>query len=375
MEKKILIILTGGTICMKPSHSGYIPSSGFLEEGVSPKTSLNDGTQKIPLPAYPETPANEAITLPSLRTPKSRHGRHVRYCVLEFSTILDSSSINQTTWSLLATTISKNHPLFDGFIILHGTDTLAYTSSALSYLLTNLDKTVILTGSQTPIFELRSDGESNLLDSLMIAGHYTIPEVCLFFNRKLYRGNRCTKVSVNGYEAFASPNFPPLAVCQTDRIEVNWDLVLRNRDPEALRVEKPLEMGGIDILGVFPGMTAQRVGRGLSDEGLRGIVVLTFGAGNVPSSEGNSILGPLKEAAERGVVIVSVTQCLVGSVTPRYAPAAALEKMGVVPGWDLTLEATVTKLAFLFAQGRGQEEVKRLMTVPVRGEMTVKGKL
>lgn len=224
-EARVMIVMTGGTICMKRSPNGFVPARGFLEAGLAPRPSFNDGANPDDIPVVIERGAEKLHR--SLRTPISTYGKHVRYVVYEFDELLDSSSINANGWAQIAETIHWNYRTFDAFVILHGTDSLAYTCSALSFMLQNLGKPVILTGSQAPMFvvfalhshrllttsrlELQNDATDNLLGSLIIAGHFMIPEVCLFFNQKLFRGNRVTKVSASDFAAFASPNFPPLA--------------------------------------------------------------------------------------------------------------------------------------------------------------------
>ena len=202
-------MLTSGTICMMKSPNGFIPARGFLQSGMAPRPSFNDSSNPDNLVVVDD--GGTEVSHRSLRTPISRYHKHIRYAVFEFKELLDSSSIDNQGWSHIAQTIFRNYKLFDAFVILHGTDSLAYTCSALSFMLQNLGKPVILTGSQAPMLELQNDATDNLLGSLIIAGHFMIPEVCLFFNYKLLRGNRCTKISASDFEAFSSPNLPPLA--------------------------------------------------------------------------------------------------------------------------------------------------------------------
>lgn len=210
LESRVLIIMTGGTICMKRSPNGFVPARGFLESGMAPRPSFNDFSNPDDIVIVVDD--GTEVSHRSLRTPVSTYQKHVRYAVFEFQELLDSSSISSEGWSQIAQTIFRNYKLFDAFVILHGTDSLAYTCSALSFMLQNLGKPVILTGSQAPMLELQNDATDNLLGSLIIAGHFMIPEVCLFFNYNLFRGNRTTKVSASDFSAFASPNAPPLYV-------------------------------------------------------------------------------------------------------------------------------------------------------------------
>jgi 60kDa lysophospholipase len=294
-----------------------------------------------------------------------------RYAVLEFEELLDSSSIDSKGWTQIAKTIHQNYTLFDGFVVLHGTDSLAYTSSALSFMLQNLGKPVVLTGSQTPVADRRTDAIANLLDSIDLAGHFMIPEVCLCFSSRLFRGNRATKVSASAFDAFTSPNLPPLANITAMDTDVAWDMVYR---PTALRpfsIQTDLDLHHVACLRIFPGIKPQMVDAVLRTEGLRGLILETFGAGNAPGGADNAMTRVIQEAIQRGIVIVNVTQCLAGSVNPLYAPGVILGRAGVVAGADMTTEAALTKLSYLLALPNATpESVTREMSVSLRGEMT-----
>jgi len=295
--------------------------------------------------------------------------------VIEFEELLDSSSIDSKGWSQIAKTIARNYTLFDGFVVLHGTDSLAYTCSALSFMLQNLGKPVILTGSQIPFFERRNDALENLLNSLDIAGHFMIPEVCLCFNSKLYRGNRTTKISASAFDAFGSPNLPPLATITAMDMEVSWDLVTRPITLAAFSIQTNLDTNHVACLRIFPGIRPEMVAAVLFSSGLRGLILETFGAGNAPSGIDNAMTNIFRDAVERGIVIVNITQCLTGSVNPLYAPGMVLGRAGVVAGGDMTTEAALTKLAYLLAlPGATPDTVARDMSVPLRGEMTANNK-
>jgi lysophospholipase len=198
-----------------------------------------------PLPVMTSSTTQEF--LPSLRTPPSKYSRHVRYTLYEFPTLLDSSSISSAGWSQIATTIQNNYHLFDGFVVLHGTDSLAYTASALSFMCAHLGKPIILTGSQASIFALQSDAVDNLLGSLILAGTFMIPEVGLFFHHNLYRGNRTTKVSASSFDAFASPNCDPLAKVSAMGAEVNWSLIRKPRAIARFDVQTNLDIAHVSI--------------------------------------------------------------------------------------------------------------------------------
>ncbi|KAH7135468.1 asparaginase-domain-containing protein [Dendryphion nanum] len=369
-ESRILIIITGGTICMRKSKDGLIPARGFLKAGLAPRPCFNDGSYPEPLEIVTDdTGTRKAVQ--SLRCPISTYERRVRYCVLEFEKLLDSSSIDAAGWDQIAKTVYRNYQLFDGFVILHGTDSLAYTCSALSFMLHNLGKPVILTGSQAPMMELQNDAQDNLLSSLIIAGHFMIPEVCMFFNFKLFRGNRTTKVSADDFQAFASPNLAPLATVTSTRTNVQWNLVYRPTVAEPFSIQTKLDTAHVACLRIFPGMRPEMVDAVLRLEGIKGLILETFGAGNTPGGPDSAMTRILADAVKRGIVIVNVTQCLSGSVSALYAPATILGRAGVVFGQDLTSEAALTKLAYLLAlPDATPEEVAKRMSVSIRGELT-----
>lgn len=292
--------------------------------------------------------------------------------MLEFQHLLDSSSIDSHGWVQIATTIHKNYQLYDAFIVLHGTDSLAYTSSALSFMLNNLGKPVILTGSQAPIHSLQTDATDNLLNSLIIAGHFLIPEVALFFSGSLYRGNRSTKVSADQFAAFASPNFPPLATITSSEVRVRWPEIYRPTEIAPFSLHQNLHTAHVACLRIFPGIKPEMIDAVLRVPGLRGLILETFGAGNAPGGPDNALINIFTNAVQRGVVIVNVTQCFTGSVNPLYAPAMILGKAGIVPGHDLTTEAALTKLSYLLAlPDVDAAEVTRWMSISLRGEMSV----
>ncbi|KAI7168066.1 asparaginase-domain-containing protein [Hortaea werneckii] len=350
---------------------------GFLKQCLGPRPSFNDGSYPEPLEII-TSPQGHRKAVQSLRTPISSYGRRVRYCVLEFDDLLDSSSVDARSWDQIARIIQQNYALFAGFVVLHGTDSLAYTSSALSFMLQNLAKPVILTGAQAPMMMLQSDAHDNLLGSLVIAGHFAIPEVCLYFNFKLLRGNRATKVATDDFDGFASPNMLPLATVGSSRTHVRWNLVLRrktaelrNGEEEKLEVQSELDTAPVACLRVFPGMTAQMVDLFLHTEGLRGLILETFGSGNTPGGPDSPFTRVLADAVSRGIVIVNVSQCLSGSVSSIYAPAMTLQRAGVTFGQDMTTEAALTKLAYLLAQpGAEVESVAEKMSVDIKGELT-----
>ncbi|GAB1517910.1 hypothetical protein RhiTH_000965 [Rhizoctonia solani] len=309
--------------------------------------------------------------LPSLVTPRSKavggNTKRVRYAILEWQPLLDSSNMRPEDWLAIATEIELNYSTYDGFIVLHGTDTMCYTSSALSFLLEDLGKTVIITGAQIPLSQLRNDGIENLLGALSIAGQYVIPEVCLYFNHTLFRGNRVSKVSSFDLNAFASPNFPPLVNVGID-IVVNWGEVIRSNSMQRFRAHKDMCVD-VATLRIFPGITTPIV-RAFLAPPLQGVVLETFGAGNAPQRP--DLLDALREACARGVVIVAISQCAKGSVSPAYDTGRTLAECGVVPGGDMTPECALAKLAYLLSKkDLTPEGVRELVSQPLRGELTL----
>lgn len=302
----------------------------------------------------------------------SAYSRHIRYGILEFHPLLDSSSISSYGWTEIANTVKENYHLFDGFVVLHGTDSLAYTASALSFMMSDLGKPVILTGSQASIFALQSDAVDNLLGSLIVAGTFVIPEVCLFFHHTLFRGNRTTKVSASSFEAFASPNCEPLAKVTSLGVEVNWSLVRRPTRIAEFAVTRYLDTAHVACLRIFPGIKPEMVDSVLRVPNLRGLILETFGMGNAPGGVDGSLTKVIRAAVEeRDIVVVNVSQCTNGFVSPLYAPGTALGRAGVVFGHDLTTEAALTKLSYLLALPHlSYADVTTRMSHSLRGEMT-----
>lgn len=309
--------------------------------------------------------------LPSLVTPRSvvpghGHTKRIRYAILEWNPLLDSSNMEMNDWIRIATEIELNYTSFDAFVVLHGTDTMSYTSSALSFLLEDLGKTVILTGAQIPLSQLRNDAVDNLLGALSIAGNFTIPECSLYFNHTLYRGNRVSKASSYDLNAFHSPNFPPLVNVGID-IVVNWNDVLRQTSLRRFRAYKEMSPH-VATLRLFPGMTGATA-RAFLAPPTRGIVLETFGAGN--ASQRPDVLAAFKDACDGGVVIVAISQCFKGSVSGNYETGQTLIQAGVVPGGDMTPECALTKLSYLLAKPElTAAEVRSLISIPLRGELT-----
>ena len=290
-----------------------------------------------------------------------------------FDPLIDSSDIEPSLWVKLAELIRRNYDAYDGFVVLHGTDTMAYSASALSFMLSNLDKPVIFTGSQLPIGQPRTDGKENIISSVEIAGsrepdgRATVPEVCIFFNSLLLRGNRSTKVDASGFEAFRSPNFPPLAEAGID-IRFNRDLI-RRPSGEAFSVSTEMDTA-VSILKVHPGITERVVEDILLGRRTRAVIIETFGCGNAPSRDW--FLDIVREASARGKILLNVTQCLRGSVNmDLYATGRALKDAGVLSGGDITTESALGKLFFLMGKSDDNEYVKAHLEQDLRGEISI----
>ena len=334
MKKKICIIYTGGTIGMVPSAEGYVPQpNSFL-------AVLND---------YREL----------------HHADMPDWDLIEFAPLLDSSNIAVKEWNKMAEAIEANYDQYDGFVVLHGTDTMAYSASALSFMLENLDKPVVFTGSQIPLCELRSDGRDNIINSIVIAASGKIHEVCLYFNGKLLRGNRSTKTSSDQFKAFTSPNAPLLADVG---ISITYhDNAIRQSEGGRFHVQRLKEIP-IGVLKIFPGIQIELF-ESIMTEKLKGVVLETFGAGNIPS-DSNALTTIIDKAYKSGTIIVVCSQCMRGSVSlGAYATSKALQEVEAVNGKDMTTEAAVTKLYYLFSKGLSKEAIRQQMSQNLRGEL------
>jgi L-asparaginase len=342
MSPKIFILYTGGTAGMKRSKDGYRPCSGYLQERLEQNPKFND-------PRVPQ------------------------FTIKEFDSLLDSANMTPAHWVQIAHEIYNNYDQYDGFIVIHGTDTMAYTASALSFMLENLGKPVILTGAQIPLAEVRNDAESNLLCALMVLAehHARMSEVFVCFDNSLYRGNRTTKVDADAFSAMDSPNFPKVATVGIS-IELNLDLLRAPpSDGTSLSV---VEMGDAAVAAVrlFPGIKAEYLSNMLLPP-VQGVVLECFGAGNVPSAD-KTLVGALTDAVNRNVVIAAVTQCIRGTADLRmYAAGRVLEQAGVVSGFDMTAEAALTKLSYLFDKGFSPAEIRVFIGSNLRGELTLPG--
>jgi L-asparaginase len=289
-----------------------------------------------------------------------------------FEEPIDSSDMSPEQWQDLARIIEDDYDDYDGFVILHGTDTMAFTASALSFMLENLGKPVILTGSQLPMEILRTDAKENLLTSIEIASSYRdgkalVPEVAIYFEYKLLRGNRTYKFNAEHFDAFRSDNYPPLGEIGVN-IHIHSDRVLPH-SKASLKVQGRTG-DGVSVLTLFPGIRRQEVERALRAEGLRVLLLRTYGAGNAPTYPWFRDL--LKNAIEEGISILNVTQCRAGPSMPGYYETSAeLQRIGVIDGHDLTLEAAITKSMVLLGNDPDQKELERMLAKPLRGELTL----
>lgn len=296
---------------------------------------------------------------------------NVRLSSASFKTPIDSSDMLPSHWVEMAEIIRSNYDSHDGFVILHGSDTLAYTASALSFMLEGLQKPVILTGSQLPIGMIRTDARENLITAVEIAamhqgGSAVVKEVAIYFEYKLYRGNRTTKVSAEAFEAFSSPNYPLLAEAGV-HITTNEKALLKS-EKQQLKVHTKFNTN-VGVLTLFPGINELQVEAVLNAKGLQAVVLQTFGSGN--ASQQPWFLGALRSAIDRGVLLLNITQCAKGRVEQgKYATSKALLDMGVIGGADMCLEAAVTKLMFVFGNYNDRPTIERLMKTSLQGELT-----
>ena len=289
---------------------------------------------------------------------------------------IDSSDMSPADWQWMASIINDNYDRYDGFVVLHGTDTMAYTASALTFMLSGLSKPVIITGSQLPIGEVRTDGEENLITALQIAAERSadglpmVREVAILFENYLWRGCRATKRSADNFNAFKSNNYPSLAKIGLG-IEYNQDALARPDTNAPLVLLDRLDPS-VMVIDLFPGLAQATLNHLLNTPGIKGVVLRTYGAGNTPTYRW--FIDAIRQAVDRGLIILNVTQCVNGTVRiNRYVSGDILASIGVISGYDITVEAAVPTLTPLFGRGISDTELRQALTEPIAGEMTVLG--
>jgi L-asparaginase len=335
-KTNIYIIYTGGTIGMKPTSHGYSPEPGFLGEYIQ-------------------------------NLPEFFHHSMPNFTLYEHSPLIDSSNMSPQHWQDIANIIQKEYENYDGFVVLHGTDTMAYTASALSFMFENLSKPVIVTGSQIPLSQLRSDGQHNLLNAMYLAAHFPIHEVTLFFNNQLFRGNRTTKVCADSFNAFDAPNHHVL-IESGIKIKVN-QAQIESPIQRRLRVQQ-IKPQAISILSLYPGIDFDWIAQVL-DQPIKALILMTFGAGNAPQDP--KLLKLLKKADSQQKITINLSQCMQGSVNMQsYAAGQALQNVGMISGLDMTKEASLAKIHYLLSGNHSYHEIKAKFGTSLRGELTEK---
>jgi L-asparaginase len=338
-KSKVLLIYTGGTIgMMQDAKSGQLKPFDFRHL-----------TQQIP----------------------ELNKFDIALSSVSFDKPIDSSDMQPAVWVSIAEMIEKNYQSHDGFVILHGSDTMSFTASALSFMLENLAKPVVLTGSQLPIGTIRTDGKENLITAIEIAaarekGKPIVPEVCIYFEYQLYRGNRTHKYNAEHFQAFQSANYPVLAEAGV-HLKYNH-AAIKKAGSKKLALRTALDPN-IAFLKMFPGITPAVVNGVLSSKGLKAVIIETFGSGNTTTQKW--FIDALSQAQKKGILLMNVTQCNAGKVEQgKYATSAALKNIGVIGGSDITAEAAVAKLMFILANSTSKKEAEKMLRSDLRGEMT-----
>lgn len=334
MKRRILILYAGGTIGMKPTNQGYVPMEGF-DRFLLDQLHIKAGAQ---LPAFD---------------------------LEELEQRIDSANLVPSDWSQIGQRLLDRWQKYDGFVVLHGTDTMAYTASALSFMLKGTNKPVVMTGSQIPLVETRTDALDNLVTAMILAANYQISEVCVYFNGRLMRGNRCIKMKSAGFDAFDSPNYPWLGQAGIN-IDIYQHLLLKGGDEDFFIPKYHSDC--IAIMQTYPGMSAHTADVLLNNSDLKGLILQTYGAGNPPDAN-SALIDVFEKALDRGVIILNITQCIHGAVSQgTYATGETLNRMGVISGKDLTLEAAFSKMHFLFGCDLSNNSLRHDLSRSLCGE-------
>lgn len=336
MKKRIYIIYTGGTIGMQQTDQGYQPHPDLLQEKMATISTLQD----------PEMP---------------NYDLHV--C----SQLIDSADATPQCWNNIAKIIHEHYDNYSGFIVLHGTDTMAYSASALSFMLKNLDKPIIFTGSQVPLANVRNDARENLVNAIYIASQFHIPEVCLYFKNHLFRGNRATKISSTRLQAFASMNFPILSKVSVD-IDIREDLLLPTTHGKLSY--QTINEANIVWLPIFPGINIDNFAN-LFKKPTQAIILSTYGSGNAPIHN-DKLWQLITAAVKQDIVVINHSQCIDGGVRQlTYGGGHKLQQAGVLSSQDMTIEAVITKLYYLFSCNQDIQHIKKDFCTNLRGEITI----
>ena len=334
-DKRVCILYTGGTIGMVPTEHGYAPKKDYF-------SVLLSEIHQLKSPSLPQ------------------------WDVVEFDPLLDSSNIALEEWNAIGRVIASNYDRYDGFVVLHGTDTMAYTASALSFMLEGLNKPIVFTGAQIPLCELRSDGRDNLINSIIIAGEGQVCEVCVYFGGKLLRANRSSKISSEALQAFDSPDYPPLAEVGIDIRYDETAMVLPSR-PKTFHLTEVRSVP-IGVLKIFPGFQFELF-ESMINSNLKAVVLEAFGSGNIPANN-HALVDGIRKSASGGTIITVTSQCHRGGATlGTYATSSDLVELGAISTSDMTTEAAIAKLYYLFSCGYDNNRVKLLMETNLRGEI------